>query len=121
MNEYMLIYQGGDPDWAKNTTPAEMAAAMEGWGAWMGDLQARDKLVSGGSPLHYSGKKISADKVVTDIAASELKELVSGYSIVKAADIDEAVELAKSCPIFHYPKCDCTSKRSSANGLERIG
>jgi hypothetical protein len=103
MNEYMLIYQGGDPDWAKNTTPAEMAAAMEGWGAWMGDLQAQDKLVTGGSPLHYSGKKISADKVVTDIAASELKELVSGYSIVKASNINEAVELAKSCPIFHYP------------------
>ena len=103
MNEYMLIYQGGNPEWAANSTPAEMAAAMEKGGAWMGELQQQDKLVTGGSPLHYSGKNISADKLVTDIAASELKELVSGYSIVKTATIDEAVEIAKQCPIFNFP------------------
>ena len=79
-----------------------MGAAMEQWGAWMGALQEKDQLVSGGSPLHYAGKNIDADKVVTDIAASELKELVSGYSIVKAANIDAAVEIAKQCPIFNH-------------------
>lgn len=103
MREFMLIYQGGDPDWAQNASPEEMGAAMERWGAWMGELSAQDKLVTGGSPLHYSGKNISADQLVTDIAASELKELVSGYSIVKATDIDEAVAMAKLCPIFNYP------------------
>ncbi|OUS35736.1 hypothetical protein A9R01_06650 ['Osedax' symbiont bacterium Rs2_46_30_T18] len=102
MNEYMLVYQGGDPDWAKNSTPEEMGAAMAQWGAWMGGLQAKEQLVSGGSPLHYSGKNIDSDKVVTDIAASELKELVSGYSIIKAASIDAAVEIAQQCPIFNH-------------------
>jgi hypothetical protein len=38
--------------------------------------------------------------VVTDIAASEFKELVSGYSIIKAANYDEAVAIARECPIF---------------------
>ena len=41
---------------------------------------------------------------MTDIAASEFKELVSGYSIVLAKDIDEAVAIAKDCPIFNYPE-----------------
>lgn len=104
MNEYMLIYQGGDPEWAKNASADEMNAAMAQWGAWMEELSKQEKLVTGGSPLHYSGKRISTDKLVTDIAASELKELVSGYSIIRADNIDEALEMAKRCPIFNYPE-----------------
>lgn len=103
MKEFMLIYKGGDPDWMKNTSQEDMAASMERWGAWMGQLQEKDKLVSGGSPLNYSGKRVTQDGVVTDIAASEFKELVSGYSIVKADNFDEAVSIAKECPIFNYP------------------
>lgn len=103
MKEYMLIYKGGDPDWKKNTPEAEMAASMERWGAWMGGLEQKGQLTSGGSPLEYSGKEITQDGVVTDISASELKELVSGYSIIKAGDMEEATRIAKECPIFKYP------------------
>ncbi|EGU60710.1 YCII-related protein, partial [Vibrio nigripulchritudo ATCC 27043] len=48
---------------------------------------------------------VNADGVVTDIAAIEFKELVSGYSIVKAESYDEAVEITKTCPIFNHPGC----------------
>jgi len=47
------------------------------------------------------------DGVVTDIAASEFKELVSGYSIIVANDKIEAAEIAKKCPIFDYPGTLC--------------
>lgn len=103
MQEYMLIYKGGDPDWKKKTPEAEMATSMERWGAWMGGLEQKEQLVSGGSPLEYSGKQITQDGVITDISASELKELVSGYSIIKASDMEEATRIAKECPIFNYP------------------
>ena len=103
MKEFMLIYQGGDPEWMVNTPKEEIEAAMNKWGEWMASLQQSDQLVTGGSPLHYSGQRISSDGVVTDIAASEFKELVSGYSIVKAKDKDEAVGIAKECPIFSHP------------------
>ena len=103
MKEYMLIYKGGDPDWAANATPEEMGEIMERWNVWMANLQEKGQLVSGGSPLHYSGKRVMQDGVVTDISTPELKELVSGYSIVMAKDIDEAVAITKDCPIFNYP------------------
>lgn len=102
MKDYMLIYAGGDPDWAQNTPPEEMAASMERWGVWMAKLQQDNQLVSGGSPLHYGGKRIK-DGIVTDIAAAEFKELVSGYSVISANDMDEAIKIAKACPIFEYP------------------
>lgn len=103
MKDYMLIYKGGDPDWMDHTSEAQMAEVMQQWQQWLGDLAAKQLLVSGGSPLEYSGKQISPDGVVTDIAAAEFKELVSGYSIIKAETIEQAVTLAKQCPVLHSP------------------
>lgn len=100
MNEYMLIYKGGDPEAYANTTHEDMAASIEKWGNWFAELEAEGKLAAGGSPLHNAGKRINKDFVISDIPAAELKELVSGYSIIKAASIEEAIETSKSCPIF---------------------
>ncbi len=103
MKEYMLVYKGGDPDWMENTSPEDMAASMERWGAWMADLEAKGQLSNGGAPLHYSGKNLTSDGTVTDVSLAEIKELVTGFSIIKAANMDEAIEIAKVCPIFAYP------------------
>ncbi len=103
MKEFMLIYKGGDHESMQNATPEEMGAIMEKWNAWMADLQEKEQLVSGGSPLNYGGKRVDRDAVVTDISTPEFKELVSGYSIIMASDINAAVEIAKVCPIFSYP------------------
>lgn len=102
MKEFMLIYKGGDPEWMNNTSQEEMAVAMARWGAWMSDLQEKEQLVSGGSPLNFGGSRITKDGVVTDIAALEFKELVTGYSIVKAEDITEALAITRTCPIFDH-------------------
>ncbi|WP_100657039.1 YciI family protein [Alteromonas flava] len=104
MQEYMLIYQGGDPEWHEKMTEEENQAVMQKWEAWMTALSEKGQLVSGGNPLHYSGKRLTPDHVVTDISAAEYHELVSGYSIIAAASMDEAVVLAKQCPILLYPE-----------------
>ena len=41
-----------------------------------------------------------ANNVITDGPYSEIKELIGGYTIVKAESFDEAAELAKGCPIL---------------------
>ena len=103
MKEFMLLYKGGDPSWMENTTPEDMAASMDRWGAWMGKLQEDEQLVSGGSPLSYTGISLDKDGVITDLASVEIKELVSGYSIIRAASIEDATAIARKCPIFEYP------------------
>jgi len=100
MQEFMFIYRGGDPKWMTSATDAEKQAVMAKWGEWMEMLGQKGQLVTGGSPLGYDGKKVTKDGVITDISASEVKELVTGYSIVKAANYDEAVKIARECPIF---------------------
>jgi hypothetical protein len=101
MKDFMLLYKGTSPEWRKSSSKEQIAAQMEKWGAWMAKLQKTDQLVAGGSPLEYAGKRMTkGGNVVTDIAAAEMKELVTGYSIVRAKDADEAVAIAKECPIF---------------------
>jgi len=39
-------------------------------------------------------------RAVSDIPCAEARDLVGGYLIVEADDLDEATEIAKSCPIF---------------------
>lgn len=99
MKEYMYLYRGGDPSWF--TAPAaEREAMMAKWATWLGELGEKGRLVAGGSPLSFDGKRVARDGVITDIAASELKELVTGYSIVRAESYEEAAQLARGCPIL---------------------
>ena len=56
---------------------------------------------SAGHPLERSGKLVSgAKRTVTDGLFAEAKDVIGGYSIVEARDLDHAVELTAGCPIF---------------------
>ena len=88
MANYVLVYHGGSmPD-----SPEEGARVMQTWTDWFGTLGAA--LVDGGNPASRT-RTIAADGSVTDDAAGP-----SGYSILKADTLDEAVELAKGCPVM---------------------
>ncbi len=101
MREFLFLYKGGDPDWAKNRTPEEIQVEMAKWGEWLGKLQANGNLGTGGDPLEYTGKTVASGGVVTDFSLAEVKELVGGYSIIKAETIEQAAEFAKGCPALH--------------------
>src|SRR4051812_41299937 len=101
MEKFMYLFRGGD-NHAHNAKDSKAAQEnMQAWMNWMGDLQKKGVLV-GADPLQPTGKQVSGtNKVVTDGPFTEAKEMVGGYLIVNAKDIDEAVELSKGCPIFN--------------------
>jgi hypothetical protein len=54
-----------------------------------------------GQPLEYAGKLVKGkQKTVTDGPFAETKDIVGGYTLIEARDLDQAVELSKGCPIF---------------------
>ncbi len=75
---------------------------MAKWGEWIGGLEASGNLASGGAPLHLAGKNVNPDGVITDMSLAEVKEIVAGYSIVKAETLDEAAEHAKARPFLVF-------------------
>lgn len=97
MEKFMYLFRGGlegapDSEAQQNH--------MQKWMKWMETLAEKGIMV-GGEPLVPSGKQVNGKKkVVTDGPFIESKELVGGYLIVNAKDINEAVEFSKDCPIF---------------------
>ena len=88
MANYLLTFHGGSMPESKEEQDSVMAA----WTGWFGTLG--DALVDGGNPVSKS-KAISPDGSVMDATSAP-----TGYSIIKADDLDSAVELAKGCPVL---------------------
>ncbi len=99
MNEFVFLYRGGMSDGAQ-PSPKEMEAIMQRWQAWFAKLGEEGKLKDWGAPLQREGKHVAAGGVITDGPFSEGKEIIGGYSIIKAADLSEAAAIAKGCPTF---------------------
>ena len=70
------------------------------WQDWMGGIAAQNTLVSPGNRLNSVGRAVKPNNVVTDGPYAEIKEGLGGYIIVKSASFDDAVKLAKGCPIL---------------------
>lgn len=96
MKEFALIFRLNKASDAK-PSPEQIQERLN----WLGSIAAQNKLVDKGNTLSpLSAKTISADYVVSDGPYAEIKEFISGYLIVRAETIEEAVEMAKGNPIF---------------------
>lgn len=89
MSNFLLVYHGG----SRPEDPADHAKAMQAWTEWFGQLGSA--LVDGGNPASQT-REIGADGTVTQVNGGA----PTGYSIIKATDIDGAVALAKGCPVL---------------------
>ena len=102
MKDFLLVFRN-DFNAAPRTatgSPEEMQAEMKKWMDWIGGIAAQNKLVDRGNRLGSEGKVVKSGNVVTDGPYMETKELIGGYSIIKANSYAEAVEMAKGCPIL---------------------
>ena len=89
MSNYIIAYHGG----RKPESPEEGAKHMAKWKAWVGGLG--DAVVNPGTPLGKS-KIVSSSGVSDDGGPNAM----SGFSIVKADNMDAALEMAKGCPFL---------------------
>jgi len=80
-------------------TPSQIQESIKHWQDWIGGIAAQGKFVST-NQLGFTGKTLLPGGVVTDGPYAEVKEIVGGYIIVKAAAIDEALLLAAGCPVL---------------------
>lgn len=99
MKDFLFVYRT-DYNTMPKGSPEEMQARTKRWMDWIGGVAAQNKLTDRGNRLFPSGKVVKADNVIADGPYTEIKECIVGYSIVKAASIEEATELVKGCPIL---------------------
>lgn len=102
MPEFMLLLHD-DPSQFAELSPEAMQSVIEKYGVWARSLGARHK---GGKKLTDSPGRVmrrEGDSIaVVDGPYSETKEVIGGFFIIEAVDLDEAIALARDCPHAEY-------------------
>jgi len=101
-NQYMFLVRGGSCN-NSELSPEQMQAKMQEVFAWIDGLTKKG-VMSAAQPLTPEGKTLSGKNgnTVSDSIAAESKEAIGGFFIVNAATMDEAVNIARTCPMFNY-------------------
>jgi hypothetical protein len=90
MAKYLFVYHGGKQPESKE----EQAKVMTAWGQWFGSMGSA--VVDGGNPVGKSSTVKSSGSVVSNGGANP----ASGYSLIEAPSLDDALTKAKGCPIL---------------------
>ena len=99
MNEFVFLYRGGE----QGRSPERVQQMMQKWMAWFKELAEKGHVKDRGQPLERAGKLVNGKrKTVTDGPFAEAKDVVGGYTLIVAKDLDEAAELSKGCPILEF-------------------
>lgn len=97
MSEFTFLFRGKDPQ----GSPEEMQKLFEKWIAWRSALAAKGHVKDNGRPLERAGMVVRGkQKAVTDGPYAEAKDIVGGYMLIEAENLQQAVELSKGCPIL---------------------
>src|SRR5690349_1733168 len=100
-SEYMLLFRG--TQWDKDLSPEEIQKVMSQFTSWLERLTQQGKLKVG-EPLAHEGKIVSGKKgrTVADGPFTESKEAIGGYLRLQVDGLDDAVKIAKECPLLDY-------------------
>lgn len=100
MTKYLFIYRTPTQAAPKQPSPDEMQAMFAQWRVWKEKF--KQNILDVGDALKPGGKVLKAG-AVTDGPFIEAKEVLGGYSIVQAETYDQALDVARSCPMTFMP------------------
>ena len=94
MKEYLLILKG---DGMNHLSPDELQKILKDYQTWVEQLGEK---YLGGQRLEENGAFLPSPKeeVLTDGPFLEPKEIIAGFFLIQANDLDEAVQIVQSSP-----------------------
>ena len=98
MKKFLILLRE-DLSAVNQMTPEQMEADIAEYMQWVEGLKQNGRHVMS-DPLETSGAMISKHKIETDGPFIESKEAISGFFVILAKDIEEAISITQSCPIF---------------------
>lgn len=90
MAKYLFVYHGGK----KAENEEELAKGLDEWGRWFGSMGAA--VIDGGNPVSFSNMVNPDGSITGDGGANP----ATGYSLIEASNLDDALAKAKGCPIL---------------------
>src|SRR5207237_10693713 len=96
MSEYLFLYRGPSAD---SASPEQMQQIMQKWLAWFKDLGEKGHIKNPGQPLETAGKVVRGrGKSLHHGPFAEAKDVVNGYTLMEAKDVEQPRELERACP-----------------------
>jgi hypothetical protein len=102
MSDFVFLYRS-TPEQHREAmgSPERAQQSMTKWRAWFDDMARKGHVKNTGQPLERVGKVVKTrEKTITDGPYAETKDVIGGFTIIEAADIDQAARLAAGCPIL---------------------
>ena len=97
MSEFTFLFRGRNA----SGSPEEMQKHLQKWVTWMKELGANGRIREQGHPLEGTGKVVRGNaKTISDGSYAEAKDVVGGFMVIEAADLSQAAEISKGCPIL---------------------
>jgi hypothetical protein len=103
MSEFVLLYRNNvDGRRGSMGSPEQAQQTLQRWQVWFKELTAKGQLKNLGQPLEDAGRVVSGKTkaAITDGPYMETKDVVGGYSLIEARDLDQAATIATGCPII---------------------
>lgn len=101
MNKYLVLYRSDGAlsgmsvsEMFANTPPEQMAAGMAAWQSWYERC---------GSAVVVLGAPLDKSTTVAGGAGTPGRTSITGYTVLQAKSMEEAVGLMKDHPHFHMP------------------
>lgn len=101
MNKYLLLLHE-DMEAMQALSPQEMEELINSHMEWAKELGSQGALLEGDGLQEVSVKISGKDSVVKDSTYLEAKEMIGGYYLIQAENLDAAIEIAKNCPCHHW-------------------
>lgn len=100
MKNFIVLFR--EPDGrTEQHTEEEITRHRKNWADWFAEWSPSGKL-AGGSGLTLNGKVIRQDRTIEEGLHQTGTEIVGGFLLLKAEDLDEATSIAASCPIYEF-------------------
>lgn len=100
-DQYMFLITGYS--WHEGMPPADARKAIDAMMAWVSGLLEQG-IASTSSPLARMGKIVAGKNgsSITDGPFAESKEVVGGYIIITAPNVEAAAAIAAGCPLLEF-------------------
>jgi len=98
MKQFMMIFIGANYS-AVQLSANELQEQMRRWYKWIDKMKLKAQYVEGHALTGPTGRVVEKNWIILDNCEDQ-SEIVSGYCIIKAANLKEAAEIAASYPDF---------------------
>jgi hypothetical protein len=102
MNEFLIAIHRDIKNKDASPSPEQMQASIKPFQEWIASIAAQNKLVNPPKKWDLDGRVVKGSSTVVNGPYAEIKESIGGLIFIRANDYDEAVEIAKGCPVLKW-------------------